>query len=214
MPWPRRRACPRPRSAGRCMLDGDLGRTGGRGADRGRGRPGRPSASTCACARSSPCSRRRPPTWRRPRSPTGPVVGGVEARRRPHPGAPPRRRGPPVHPQPQRRHRAAPCRRRAAAVPAVRRVVLDGEMLGLREDERARGVPGHDEPVQRRRTVHARFFDCLHLDGDDLLDEPLAERLDALETRCRPWRMPASSPTTRRGARPSSTRPWPPATRA
>ena len=46
-------------------------------------------------------------------------------------------------------------------------------------------VPGHDEPLRRHHhaaTLLLRpfFFDCLHLDGADLIDEPLSQRLDAL----------------------------------
>ena len=64
-------------------------------------------------------------------------------------------------------------------------VVLDGEAMSLREDERP--VPFQDSmsrfgsggaPEQRMR---AFFFDCLHLDGADLIDEPLVERRRRLE---------------------------------
>ncbi|MCU1452398.1 MAG: ligB [Acidimicrobiales bacterium] len=36
------------------------------------------------------------------------------------------------------------------------------------------------------------FFDCLHLDGRDLVDEPLADRLAALDAAVGPWRMPGT----------------------
>ena len=36
----------------------------------------------------------------------------------------------------------------------------------------------------------AHLFDCLHLDGEDLLDRPLLERLAALERVAGPWRIP------------------------
>ena len=56
-----------------------------------------------------------------------------------------------------------------------------------------------------RASLGVWFFDCLHLDGDDLLDRPLAER----PRRSRPvggaLAIPASSPTTRGGRSPSST---------
>ena len=64
-------------------------------------------------------------------------------------------------------------------------VVLDGEAIALRPDGRPAAVPGDDEPLRepaRRRRCARRcrsrpfFFDCLHLDGEDLLDLPLAER--------------------------------------
>jgi DNA ligase-1 len=37
-----------------------------------------------------------------------------------------------------------------------------------------------------------RFFDCLHLDGEDLIDRPLTERLAALERVAAPWRIPGT----------------------
>jgi DNA ligase 1 len=76
----------------------------------------------------------------------------------------------------------------ARALP-VGTVVLDGEVLALRED----GTPhpfqdtmarfGSDvgEAASAGVALTPFFFDCLHLDGRDLLDEPLAERRAALE---------------------------------
>jgi DNA ligase-1 len=72
----------------------------------------------------------------------------------------------------------------ARALP-VRSVVLDGEAIALRPD-------GRPEPFQvtasRFGTRGARsvpltplYFDVLHLDGEDLLDQPLARRSAALE---------------------------------
>jgi DNA ligase-1 len=69
----------------------------------------------------------------------------------------------------------------AKALPAAR-VVLDGEAIALRADGRpepfqvtssriASGTPG----------IAGVFFDVLHLDGEDLLDTPLSERITALE---------------------------------
>jgi DNA ligase-1 len=49
--------------------------------------------------------------------------------------------------------------------------------------------------------LDARFFDILHVDGEDLLDLPLAERLTRLEEAAGPWRIPGritSDPTTAR----------------
>ena len=68
----------------------------------------------------------------------------------------------------------------ARGLPA-RRFVLDGEAIALRPDGRpepfqvtgsriAAGAPG----------IALMLFDALHLDGDDLLDAPLARRADAL----------------------------------
>jgi DNA ligase-1 len=66
----------------------------------------------------------------------------------------------------------------------VRRVVLDGEALALD----AQGRPRPFQETSGRAATRARtairlspyFFDILHLDGVDLLDMPLAERVDAL----------------------------------
>ncbi|HET7489874.1 MAG TPA: ATP-dependent DNA ligase [Acidimicrobiales bacterium] len=78
---------------------------------------------------------------------------------------------------------------------AVRSVVLDGEVLGVGEDGpeafqdtmssfgRRTGPPG-------RAALDVWFFDCLHLDGDDLLDRPLRERAGALARTGAP-RVPA-----------------------
>jgi DNA ligase-1 len=72
-------------------------------------------------------------------------------------------------------------------------VVLDGETLALDDDGRPRpfqetmsrfGAAAGDQLLQ------PYFFDCLALDGTDLLDEPLEVRLDALERVAGPHRMP------------------------
>ena len=68
----------------------------------------------------------------------------------------------------------------------VGQVVLDGEVLGVGDDGpeafqetmssfgRRTGPPG-------RAALGVWFFDCLHLDGDDLLDRPLLERSAVLD---------------------------------
>jgi DNA ligase-1 len=56
----------------------------------------------------------------------------------------------------------------------VASLILDGEVLGGDGGERA------------------WFFDCLHLDGVDLIDAPLAQRLAALERVAGPWRIPGT----------------------
>src|SRR5690606_1355460 len=75
------------------------------------------------------------------------------------------------------------------ALPAAS-LVLDGEAIALRPD----GTP-HPFQVTMRRfgrrleverlvaelPLSAFFFDCLHCDGRDLVHEPLAARLDALD---------------------------------
>jgi DNA ligase-1 len=86
--------------------------------------------------------------------------------------------------------RALPCRT----------AVLDGETLALDDDGRPRafqdtmsrfGSDGADAGV----LLSPFFFDVLHLDGRDLLDEPLATRLEALDgllaaEEAAPLRMP------------------------
>ncbi|HEY4422086.1 MAG TPA: ATP-dependent DNA ligase [Pseudonocardia sp.] len=74
-----------------------------------------------------------------------------------------------------------------------RSVVLDGETLALRDDGRPRPF---QETMSRfgaaagELLLQPFFFDCLHLDGIDLLDAPLAQRLDALDTAVGGHRMP------------------------
>ena len=75
----------------------------------------------------------------------------------------------------------------------VASVVLDGEVLGVDDDER----PDRFQDTMSRfgshdgtgSTLTAAFFDCLHLDGIDLVDRPLTERIEALETAAGPWRV-------------------------
>jgi len=76
----------------------------------------------------------------------------------------------------------------------VRDVILDGETLSLDED----GAPRpFQETMSRFGAEHARetvlhpwFFDVLHVDGRDLLDEPLAIRLAELERIAPAHRIP------------------------
>jgi len=82
-----------------------------------------------------------------------------------------------------------------------RRLVLDGELIGLDEATvepagpdvtgAARQAPRpFQDTISRFATDRSGaaaagltpfFFDCVHLDGDDLLDEPLTRRLEALD---------------------------------
>ncbi|QJY45008.1 ATP-dependent DNA ligase [Pseudonocardia broussonetiae] len=78
-----------------------------------------------------------------------------------------------------------------------RSVVLDGETLALRDDGRPR--PFQETMSRFGSDTHALllrpwFFDCLHLDGTDLLDAPLRERLAALERVAGPHRIPSGDP--------------------
>ena len=92
----------------------------------------------------------------------------------------------------------------------VRSLVLDGEALGLDEDaarpdrfqetmsrfgSHAPSRRSGPQPSRRSGTqpapLAARFFDCLHADGDDLLDRPLVDRLAVLGEVAGPWRVPS-----------------------
>lgn len=76
-----------------------------------------------------------------------------------------------------------------------RSVVLDGETLALTDSGRPRpfqetmGRFGAQSP--RDLLLEPYFFDCLHLDGTDLLDLPLARRLEALDRVAADYRVPA-----------------------
>lgn len=75
------------------------------------------------------------------------------------------------------------------------RLILDGETLSLDED----GAPRAFQDTMARfgaesaKAIALRpwFFDVLHVDGRDLVDEPLAERLRELERVAGDWRIPA-----------------------
>lgn len=71
----------------------------------------------------------------------------------------------------------------------VRNIVLDGEALAVGPDGRPRPFQEtaarsatRDADVATALPLHPFFFDLLHLDGTDLLDAPLRERLTALDT--------------------------------
>ncbi|CAL9635404.1 DNA ligase B [Actinosynnema sp. ALI-1.44] len=63
-------------------------------------------------------------------------------------------------------------------------VVLDGETLALNDDGKPRPfqetMSRFGAQDERELLLSPFFFDCLHLDGADLLDAPLSERLAAL----------------------------------
>lgn len=67
----------------------------------------------------------------------------------------------------------------------VRSVVLDGETLALDVDGRPRPfqetMSRFGATTPREELLRPYFFDCLHLDGQDLLDAPLRERVAALK---------------------------------
>ena len=149
--------------------------------------------------------------WPRPRPESADALerlggeGGFrgQARRRPGPDPPRRRRRVDLHPQPRRRHRPAARGRRGHA-----------GATGDRPDRRRRGdraarrrasapLPGHRVAVRPWRGRAQRpqldvaaaraaqplsvfFFDILHLDGVDLLDAPTRDRACRRSTRsCR-----------------------------
>jgi DNA ligase-1 len=73
----------------------------------------------------------------------------------------------------------------------VESVVLDGEVIALRPDDRphpfqvtmSRFGSGGDVAPREAVPLSVSLFDCLHLDGDDLLDRPCAERFAVLSSR-------------------------------
>lgn len=86
-----------------------------------------------------------------------------------------------------------------------RSVVLDGETLALTDSGRPRPF---QETMSRfgASTAHELllrpyFFDCLHLDGVDLLDHPLSERLASLERVAGVHRIPAVASPDQAAAR-------------
>lgn len=77
----------------------------------------------------------------------------------------------------------------ALALP-VESIILDGETLMLDDDGSPRPFQdtmsrfGSDEKrveELREQVLAPRFFDVLHLDGEDLIDQPLSQRLSVLE---------------------------------
>jgi ATP-dependent DNA ligase I len=81
---------------------------------------------------------------------------------------------------------------------ACRSVVLDGETLALDDSGRPRPfqetMGRFGAQNSRDLLLHPYFFDCLHLDGEDLLDLPLRQRLDALARVAPQHRIPAVLP--------------------
>jgi len=79
----------------------------------------------------------------------------------------------------------------------VRAVVLDGEAIGVDDDARPHAFQdtmssfGRDSTVAGSAGVlDAFFFDVLHVDGDDLIDRPLGERLGIVQTLVGERRVP------------------------
>lgn len=76
----------------------------------------------------------------------------------------------------------------------VNDVILDGETLSLDEDGGPRPfqetMSRFGAEVSRELVLRPWFFDVLHVDGRDLIDEPLSVRLAELERVAGEWRMP------------------------
>ena len=76
----------------------------------------------------------------------------------------------------------------------VDEVILDGETLSLDEDGGPRPfqetMSRFGADASRELVLRPWFFDVLHVDGRDLIDEPLSVRLAELERVAGDWRMP------------------------
>ncbi|MFJ4224418.1 ATP-dependent DNA ligase [Microbacterium sp. NPDC089695] len=76
----------------------------------------------------------------------------------------------------------------------VHDVILDGETLALDEDGGPRPfqetMSRFGADVSRDLALRPWFFDVLHVDGRDLIDEPLSVRMAELERVAPDWRMP------------------------
>lgn len=74
--------------------------------------------------------------------------------------------------------------------------VLDGEAIGVGEDELPhlfQETMGRLGRIQREPElpIVPHFFDCLHAEGEDLLDRPLLERAEILGRIAGRWRIPS-----------------------
>ena len=86
----------------------------------------------------------------------------------------------------------------ARALP-VRAVVLDGEAIGVDDDARPHAFQDTMSSFGRDRVpvggaagaLDAFFFDVLHLDGEDLIDRPLGERLELVHALVGERRVPS-----------------------
>lgn len=74
----------------------------------------------------------------------------------------------------------------------VRATILDGEVIALREDGRPHpfqvtqsrfGSSLNVERLRADRPLSVFVFDCLHIDGEDLIDRPTGERFAAIAER-------------------------------
>jgi DNA ligase-1 len=70
----------------------------------------------------------------------------------------------------------------------VESIVLDGEAIALRDDGRPRPFQATmsrfgTKTAGNGQALSVFFFDCLHVDGDDLIDAPARDRLEVLDAR-------------------------------
>jgi DNA ligase-1 len=80
----------------------------------------------------------------------------------------------------------------------VRAVVLDGEAIGVDDEARPRAFQdtmssfgrGSEAAGGAGGALDAFFFDVLHVDGDDLIDRPLGERLEIVQSLAGERRIP------------------------
>jgi DNA ligase-1 len=84
----------------------------------------------------------------------------------------------------------------ARALPA-QSFVLDGEAIGLSDDALPHRFQdtmsrfGTDDATAHEMRLAAFFFDVLHVDGEDVIDRPLRERVPILRDLAGPWRVPS-----------------------
>jgi len=84
---------------------------------------------------------------------------------------------------------------RAAHEVAADEFILDGEVLGFFDDDRPHAFQDtissfSNETSIERPALVPFFFDCLHIDGHDLLDRPLHERLAVIDRIAAPRSVP------------------------
>jgi DNA ligase 1 len=80
------------------------------------------------------------------------------------------------------------------------RLILDGELIGLSEDDAPRLFQdtAGSFATEQAATYSLRpfFFDCMHADGVDLIDEPLQHRQEELERCAGAYRLPTLHTTS------------------
>jgi DNA ligase-1 len=80
---------------------------------------------------------------------------------------------------------------------APRTLVLDGETIGIGDDERPHAFQdtmsrfGRDDATSHEMRMHGFFFDVLHANGLDVIDRPLRERAALLDEIVGDRRIPA-----------------------